>query len=73
MAQRATVDTQRARLADRLRPLYPGLGNDEFDQMIARIAEIELHGAGAESVDIGAAVASRRARKVHVRSEARAS
>ena len=73
MAERANVDEERARLADRLRPLYPGMGSAEFDRMVARIAEIELSGAGAESIDIAVTAVSRRARSVVVRREAMAS
>ena len=55
MAHRSSVDTQQARLVRRLRPLYPELSSDEFDRMVARIAEIELFGTGAGPVDIDAA------------------
>jgi hypothetical protein len=34
-------------LARRLRPLYPEMSAQEFDRMVARIAEIELHGEPA--------------------------
>ncbi len=51
MAQRVSVEAQQAWLASRLRPLYPGLGNEEFERMVARIAEIELYSAGPQQVD----------------------
>jgi hypothetical protein len=51
MAQQVTVEAQRAALARRLRPLYPGLLSDEFERMVARIAEIELYSAGPHQVD----------------------
>ncbi|MFN2567670.1 MAG: hypothetical protein ABR499_21970 [Gemmatimonadaceae bacterium] len=59
MAQRPTVEAQRAALARRLRPLYAGLRDEEFEQMVARIAEIEFYGSGAEAIDIGRRVARR--------------
>ena len=51
MAQRLSVDTQQAGLASRLRPLYASLPNDEFERMVARIAEIELFGDTPRQVD----------------------
>ena len=58
MAQRANVDTQRAGLALRLRPLYSGLRADEFERMVARIAEIELFGFGAQPPNADPALAT---------------
>lgn len=58
---RVTMETQRARLASRLRPLYAGMRSDEFDCMVARIAEIELYGAALNPADVGT-VSARRAR-----------
>jgi hypothetical protein len=54
MAERVSVEAQRAGLASRLRPLYAGLRRDEFERMVARIAEIELYAPAAQSVDLGA-------------------
>ncbi len=53
MAQRPSVESQRAGLANRLRPLYVGLQTDEFERMVARIAEIELYGSGVQPTDLG--------------------
>ncbi len=57
MAQRLTVEAQRAGLARRLRPLYAGLRNDEFERMVSRIAEIECYGPISQPNDIGPRVA----------------
>ena len=54
MAERVSVEAQRAGLASRLRPLYTGLRRDEFERMVARIAEIELYAPAAQSVDVDA-------------------
>lgn len=61
MGHGATMETQRARLAHRLRPLYVELRSDEFDRMVARIAEIELSVAAAEMPDGGGGSLMRRA------------
>jgi hypothetical protein len=44
MAARTTWDDATRGLARRLRPLYPDMSAAEFEHMIARIAEVELHG-----------------------------
>ena len=52
MGQRMSAEAQRAGLARRLRPLYAGLRADEFERMVARIAEIELYGSAADRIDV---------------------
>ena len=54
MTERVTLEAQRAGLASRLRPLYAGLQANEFERMIARIAEIELCAPGPYPVEVGA-------------------
>ena len=54
MAQQVSVETQRAGLARRLRPLYADLRDDEFQRMVARIAEIELYPPAGRPAELGA-------------------
>jgi hypothetical protein len=66
MAERVTLEARRAGLASRLRPLYAGLRADEFERMVARIAEIELnepYALAAPPVDVDALRAPRASRR----------
>ncbi len=47
MAARATWNPATRVIASRLRPLYPGMSDEEFERMVSRIAEIELYGEPA--------------------------
>ena len=59
MAERVDLEAQREGLASRLRPLYAALRDDEFERMVARIAEIELYAPAGQSVDVDARQAPR--------------